>query len=212
MFIWTAKLRRGRLVAGVAAIVVLCGAVALVGGVLSARGVDAVSPAPASPKGIKTNEDRIAYLESYGWQVSADPLSVEELAIPEEFDETYTQYLSLQSGQGFDLEKYKGKRVKRYTYEISNYPTGETGVQAGLLIYKNTVVGGEVLSSQLGGFIHGLAKYRMPATNMTSATIISSRAAAMLMIGTRTSTAQTMDTSVHTAYSFQTVPPLSAQA
>ena len=63
----------------------------------------------------------------------------------------------LQSGQGFDLEKYKGKRVKRYTYEISNYPTGETGVQAGLLIYKNTVVGGEVLSSQLGGFIHGLA-------------------------------------------------------
>lgn len=90
-------------------------------------------------------------------QVSADPLSVEELAIPEEFDETYTQYLSLQSGQGFDLEKYKGKRVKRYTYEISNYPTGETGVQAGLLIYKNTVVGGEVLSSQLGGFIHGLA-------------------------------------------------------
>ena len=142
MFIWTAKLRRGRLVAGVAAIVVLCGAVA---------------PAPASPKGIKTNEDRIAYLESYGWQVSADPLSVEELAIPEEFDETYTQYLSLQSGQGFDLEKYKGKRVKRYTYEISNYPTGETGVQAGLLIYKNTVVGGEVLSSQLGGFIHGLA-------------------------------------------------------
>lgn len=43
------------------------------------------------------------------------------------------------------------------TYEISNYPTGETGVQAGLLIYKNTVVGGEVLSSQLGGFIHGLA-------------------------------------------------------
>ena len=128
MFIWTAKLRRGRLVAGVAAIVVLCGAVALVGGVLSARGVD-----------------------------SADPLSVEELAIPEEFDETYTQYLSLQSGQGFDLEKYKGKRVKRYTYEISNYPTGETGVQAGLLIYKNTVVGGEVLSSQLGGFIHGLA-------------------------------------------------------
>ena len=52
------------------------------GRVLSARGVDAVSPAPASPKGIKTNEDRIAYLE-LGWQVSADPLSVEELAIPE---------------------------------------------------------------------------------------------------------------------------------
>ena len=157
MFIWTAKLRRGRLVAGVAAIVVLCGAVALVGGVLSARGVDAVSPAPASPKGIKTNEDRIAYLESYGWSVSSDPIAVEELIIPEQFDETYSQYLELQASQGFDLTDYCGKRVKRYTYEITNYPTGEADVQVNLLIYKNTVIAGEVLSPQLDGFLHGLA-------------------------------------------------------
>ena len=47
--------------------------------------------------------------------------------------------------------------MKRYTYEVTNYPTGETGIQAGLLIYKNTVIGGEVLSSDLGGFIQGLA-------------------------------------------------------
>jgi len=54
------------------------------------------------------------------------------------------------------LTKCAGKRVKRYTYEITNYPTGESGVQANLLIYKNTVVGGEVLSAQLDGFLHGL--------------------------------------------------------
>lgn len=157
MFIWTAKLRRGKLIAGIAAVCVLCGAVAVVSGTLSARGVDAVSPSPASPKGVKTAEDRVAYLESYGWTVDPEAVSVEELLIPEDFDQTYDQYLALQSGQGFDLTKYKGKRVKRYTYEITNYPTGETGVQAGLLIYKNTVVGGEVLSSELGGFIHGLS-------------------------------------------------------
>ena len=157
MFIWTAKLHRGRLLAGAVALVVLCGAAALVGGAPPARGGDAVSTTPASPKGIKTNEDRVAYLESYGWQVSADPIAVEELLIPDEFDETYDQYLALQSEQGFDLTKYQGKRVKRYTYEITNYPTGETGVQVGILVYKNTVVGGEVLSSQLDGFIHGLS-------------------------------------------------------
>lgn len=157
MFIWTAKLHRKRLLAGVLAAVVLCGAVAVVGGLVSARGVDAVSTTPATPKGIKTNEDRVAYLESYGWQVSADPIAVEELLIPDEFDESYDQYLALQSDQGFDLAKQHGKRVKRYTYEITNYPTGEAGVQAGILVYKNTVVGGEVLSSQLDGFIHGLA-------------------------------------------------------
>lgn len=31
--------------------------------------------------------------------------------------------------------------MKRYTYEITNYPTGETGILANLLIYKNTVIG-----------------------------------------------------------------------
>jgi len=82
---------------------------------------------------------------------------VEELLIPEEFDETYNDYLKLQADQGFDLTKYRGKRVKRYAYEIKNYPTGETGVQAGLLLYRNTVIGGEILSAQLNGFIHGLA-------------------------------------------------------
>lgn len=51
-----------------------------------------------------------------------------------------------------------GKRVKRYTYEITNYPTGEAGVQVALLVYRSTVIGGEVLSPTTGGFLHGLAK------------------------------------------------------
>lgn len=158
MFIFTAKLNRRRILAGAAAAVLVCAAVAGAVVLLGGRGA-AVSTA-ASPKGVKTNEDRVAYLQSYGWTVVPEAVRVEELIIPEEFDDTYTQYLALQSGQGFDLTQYSGKRVKRYTYEITNYPTGEAGVQAGLLIYKNTVIGGDVLSSQLGGFIHGL---EMPA-------------------------------------------------
>ena len=55
---------------------------------------------------------------------------------------------------GFDLTKYAGKRVKRYTYEVMNYPTGEEGVIAHLILYKNTVIGGEVMGSS---FLHGLA-------------------------------------------------------
>ncbi|MCI2105217.1 MAG: DUF4830 domain-containing protein [Intestinimonas sp.] len=157
MFIWTAKLHRGKLILGVVMLVAICGAVAILGGLHAALGADTASAsAKASPKGVKTNEDRVAYLQSYGWLVSDEPLAVEELLIPEQFDETYDQYLKLQSDQGFDLTKYAGKRVKRYTYQVLNYPTGETGVQAGLLIYKDTVVGAEIMSSQLNGFIHGL--------------------------------------------------------
>ena len=153
MLIITAKVRRGRIAAVAAAAAVGCGILVTAG---LQGGRSAAASAVVSPKGVKTNEDRVAYLESYGWAVSAEPISVEELIIPEEFDETYTQYLALQEGQGFDLTDYRGKRVKRYTYEVTNYPTGEAGVQAGLLIFRNTVIGGDVLSAQLGGFIHGL--------------------------------------------------------
>ena len=154
MFIWTTRLSRGRIVAGVAAAVLICSCVLTGVGALRTQGAEA--SATVSGNGIRTNGDRIAYLASYGWEVSPDPVSVEELQIPEEFDDTYTQYLDLQTEQSFDLAKYRGKRVKRYTYAITNYPTGESGVQAGLLLYRNTVIGGDVLSNALGGFIHGL--------------------------------------------------------
>lgn len=154
MLIFTARLRKRRIAAAALAAVVLFG---LLAAVIGLPGGGDTAAAAVGPKGVKTNEDRIAYLESYGWTVSDQPISVEELILPESFDETYTQYLELQADQGFDLTAYCGKRVKRYAYEITNYPTGEQGVQAGLLIYKNTVIGGDVLSPSLDGFLHGLA-------------------------------------------------------
>lgn len=154
MFIITAKINRRGILAVAAAAIVLCGALVAAG---LHWGGDAIS-ASANVKGVRSNEDRVSYLERYGWAVSAEPVSVEELILPETFDDTYSQYLELQSKQGFDLTAYSGKRVKRYTYEITNYPTGETGVLAGLLIYQNTVIGGDVLSNDLGGFIHGLER------------------------------------------------------
>lgn len=154
MFIFTAKLNRKKFIWGAVVAVLLCGAAIAAISALNSQGAAALSTG-ADPKA-KTNDDRVAYLEHFGWTVEPQPVAVEELQIPEEFDETYTQYLALQTGQGFDLTKYCGKRVKRYAYTITNYPTGESGVQAGLLVYKNTVIGGEILSTQLNGFIHAL--------------------------------------------------------
>lgn len=154
MLIVTAKMPKRKLSLGVAAAALLCCcAIALNFG----QAIGASASALPSPKGVKSNQDRVDYLSAYGWQVSDEPTATQELLIPEEMDDSYTEYLALQNSQGFDLQKYAGKRVKRYTYEIFNYPTGETGVQANLLICKNTVVGGEVLSPRLDGFLHGLA-------------------------------------------------------
>lgn len=157
MFIVTARLPKKRLIA--AGVGLLCCCVALVTGAICAGRVAAVTTA-GEMRGVKSNKDRIAYLEQLGWSVNNEAVSVEELLIPEEFDETYEEYLALQAEQGFDLTAYCGKRVKRYTYEITNYPTGENGIHISLLIYKNTVIGGEVLSPTADGFLHGL---EMPA-------------------------------------------------
>lgn len=158
MLIITARLRRSFVVLGVAGLVLLCGALAA-SGILFHTDTATAAVVSESQK-VKTNDDRISYLESFGWTVEPEAIAVEELRIPKSFDSSYDEYLAIQTEQGFDLTKFEGKKVKRYTYLVTNYPTGEENVQAALLVYKDAVIGGEVLSSQSGGFVHGLP---MPA-------------------------------------------------
>ncbi len=109
---------------------------------------------------IKTNEDRIKFLEQFGWQVKPDPIEEAEIKIPAEFDRVMNTYNELQKQQGLNLEKFKNKEMMRYTYEITNYPNYTGKVMANLIIYKNRVVGGDICSSDVNGFITG---FTMPA-------------------------------------------------
>ena len=106
---------------------------------------------------IKTNEDRIAFLAQYGWEASETPTEEVTLTIPAEFDKIMKTYNELQKQQGLDLSKYKGKSVTRYTYEITNYPNHTGKVLANIIVYKNRVIGGDLCSTDINGFIHGFA-------------------------------------------------------
>ena len=97
---------------------------------------------------------RIQFIESLGWQVEEGDFM--EINIPEEFDDVYNNYNDLQKTQGFDLEKYKGKRAMHYSYTIKNYPTGEEGVTLCLVVYKDKIIAGDVSSPKLDSFMHGL--------------------------------------------------------
>ena len=157
MFIVTARLPKKRLLAGAAA--ALCCVFAVLAFALTLRG-QAVA-ASAEVKNIRDNSDRLGYLNGLGWQVSEQPIATEELLIPEQFDDSYAGYLQLQADQGFDLTQYRGKRVKRYTYQLTNYPVQDEPVQIALLVYKNRVVGGQIQSSS-GSFVHGLSPAQSP--------------------------------------------------
>ena len=93
---------------------------------------------------------------SFGWEVCEEPKQTQEVRIPTEPSEVFERYNDLQISQGFDLHEYSGKSVKRYVYEITNYPNSEDTYYATLLIYKNAVIGGDVCSSAQGGTMHSL--------------------------------------------------------
>ena len=69
-----------------------------------------------------------------------------------------TKYNEIQKAQNLDLTPYAGKRAKRWTYNIKNYPgyEGDSGtVQANILVYEGAVIGGDICSTELDGFMQG---------------------------------------------------------
>lgn len=103
------------------------------------------------------NAQRIAYLKTFGWEVSEEPCEIVEVAIPTQFGDVYTEYNKIQKKQGFDLEPYAGRRVKRFTYTVTNYPGQTENIRANLLIYQEEIIGGDICSTKLDGFMHGFA-------------------------------------------------------
>jgi len=109
-------------------------------------------------KGVaKTEKDRHTFISQFGWQVEEEAEEIAEIVIPEKFDEVYDQYNNLQKKQNFNLEKHKGERCKRYTYKITNYPDYPDNARINILVLQGKVIGGDVCSTELNGFMHGFA-------------------------------------------------------
>ena len=108
-----------------------------------------------------THEERMAFISQYGWEVDEEPVEVQEVIIPSEFDDTYTAYNEIQKDQGFDLSVYAGMRAKRWTYKIKNYAGYENKdcIRVNILVYDGLVIGGDVCSIELDGFMH---TFQMP--------------------------------------------------
>ncbi len=100
---------------------------------------------------------QIRFLEQFGWKVDKDSCESGEVTIPQAFNSVYERYNEIQLEQGLDLHGYEGKTCKKVSYRITNYPDSEQQVKANLLIYDGNVIGGDISSTSLGGFMHGFA-------------------------------------------------------
>lgn len=105
-------------------------------------------------KGLDTLNARINCVASYGWNVDGGSEVTETVQIPEEFDAVYREYNKLQKLCGFDLTKFRGKSVTRYTYRVTNFPY-ETGAEVfvNILVYEGTMIGGDCMTTALDGFM-----------------------------------------------------------
>lgn len=155
MFVLTAKLSKSKLIA---AAVILIAAVLLIVLLATAENVPAADTRPAG----SSNEERVAFLATFGWSVNAEPTEAQKVRIPDTADnEVFARYNDLQKSQGFDLTEYAGKEVMRYVYEILNYPEASSPVYASVLVCDGFVIGGDVTNTAPEGVIHGFA---MPQT------------------------------------------------
>lgn len=107
---------------------------------------------------IKDGEDVVEFLSQFGWQVDPNPTEVKTVTIPTEFDKVFSAYNELQKEQGLNLSKFKGKDVQRYTFTVSNYEGYDGTVFANVLVHRNRVIGGDICSADMTGFVHGFEK------------------------------------------------------
>ena len=107
---------------------------------------------------VKTAADAAEFLSQFGWTVAPEPIETKAVTIPAEFDKVFAAYNELQKSQGLNLTKYKNKEVTRYTFSVTNYEGYNGTVYANVLVYRNRVIGGDICSADVSGFVHGFEK------------------------------------------------------
>ena len=159
MMVMTAKVDFKKIMLGLAAVAALVlSLILLLGGKDSTQ-----TSAPAA----SSNDQRVQFLKSFGWEVTTSPKESSQVKIPKESSEVFDRYNALQKSQGYDLSEYAGKKVMRYVYQVNNYPGATQPVYATVLVHKNNIIGGDITDTAARGRIQG---FQMAATTPSEST------------------------------------------
>ena len=148
MFIKTIKVKKPSVLGISMVVIVLC--------IVAVLAVIAYKFTQTTVYELKSETQRQKFLTEMGWEVSDEYDECKVITIPEKFNDVYENYNKLQKNQGFDLGDYKGKKVEVYTYTVKNYPECESKVICNLMVYEGQLIGGDVCSTELDGFMQGL--------------------------------------------------------
>lgn len=157
MVIMSAKVSKRKVLTGLIVAVAVVVLLAVLLGKAGEAPAASVQESAAAEIDAGSNEGRVAFLQSFGWEVAETPVETQEVKIPVEFNNVFTRYNQLQQSQNYDLAPYAGKTVKRYVYAVTNYPDGAQDWYATVLVHNGEVIGGDVSSTRQGGKMHGFA-------------------------------------------------------
>ena len=110
----------------------------------------------AGSKDADSAQARQAFIEALGWVCRADSEQMQEVRIPDCSEGAMADYNALMKAAGYDLAPYAGKTLQQYSYELENYPGYTQTVYLTLYVYEGRVVGGDIHSAALNGFMHEL--------------------------------------------------------
>jgi len=157
MLMYTVKFEKKKAVfAVVMAALVLIGIILLLGASDHGSKEDISTRPIKSVTDVRNEKHRVAYLAQYGWSVESPAMSEAEVVIPRTFSAVLEAYNDLQKSQGFDLSEYCGTKVTMYTYRVKNEEFAGDEVLAILYVSNGCVVGGDVHSTAMDGFMYGI--------------------------------------------------------
>ena len=143
MFVMSVKMSRRRLVSLFLCVAVLV--LILVAALLWPASRQTVSTVVATD-----GAARIDFLKRLGYEVDPVYTEVHEVLIPEEFDEVFAAYNTMQADADMDLTPYAGKRLKCWSYRILNSGNAEETI-AHLYVWQDKIVGGDITESVMNG-------------------------------------------------------------
>ena len=104
---------------------------------------------------VKSEKGRLSFLSTLGYSVDETAVEKTSERLPEVFDAVTEKYNELQRMQGFDLTRFRGKKLESYTYRVLSLPgktdVSETNCLATLIVHKGKVVASDICYPDEGG-------------------------------------------------------------
>ena len=105
---------------------------------------------------VSSQEGREKYLSGYGWEIDLGSEERRTVLLPKELEGALAEYGAMQTEQGYDFVSYAGLECTQYTYVVTNYEGSSSTVYATLYVKSARVIGGDIHSAAIDGFMHGI--------------------------------------------------------